>query len=357
MRRCPPVAILAIAVALATASPAAGWGTGPTEFGNPCVGNATAPGITAIGLDSGDYLPFPQNAGPWELRGGGPNAVIVSWKAQVAPGQGPLAQQLVAFRQMGESEEQLVGESAVETLVAGTNEFKTRIPIPEYALIGLRGPAATLLCEGASGEFTGEVEGAFLPGETRSFKMVLDSGVPAVAVAERDEDNDGYGDLTQDGCPDNSAFHGPCPFVRLENGIEEVRPNGILIRSWANVASQMQVSGYVVWRPLPRREAGSTKVRRQPKRTTVLEESAQSVPASTRAQFWVPLPRVVIRRLRQLSPDQHLNATLNLVVSGAPELEGRTMTKELHAKLPGLARAKASAATERARRSLLGSPG
>jgi hypothetical protein len=67
-----------------------------------------------------------------------------------------------------------------------------------------------------------------------------------------------------------------------------------------------------------------------------LDGGGQSVSAKTPALFWVPLPKAVVNQLRRMAPEEHLNATLTLTVSGALELEGRTMTKELHAKLPGL---------------------
>jgi hypothetical protein len=329
------IALLTIALGLAAAPGASALGFGPTEFGNTCIGNATVPGVTAIGLDNGVGVPLIKSAGPWELRGGGPGAVITRWKALLGSGQGPLVQQLVAFKQMDEQADLLVGESAIETLVEGTNEFATRIPIPEYAHIGLRGPASTLICDSAVGEVAGTVEGPFLPGETRHFQILTDKGVPAIAIAERDEDGDGYGDLTQDGCPIKAAFHDLCPMVALENGIQGVRRRGILVRAGANVSAQMQLSGSVTWRPPPRRIVGSTRLVRQPKRTARLDGGTQSVAAKTRALFWVPLPKAVIARLRRMAPEEHLNAKLRLVVFGALELEGETRTKELHAKLPG----------------------
>ena len=338
MGRCLSIAILATAVGLAAASSASAWGNGPTEFGNTCVGNATVPAVTAIGLDGGVNFPFAQNAGPWELRGGGPNAVISSWKAQLGPGQGPLQQQLVAFKQIGENEEQLVGESAVENLVEGGNEFKTRIPIPEYALIGLRGPVSTLLCEGASAQFTGRVAGPFQPGETRSFKIEMGTGVPAIAVAERDEDNDGYGDLTQDGCPIYASYQGPCPSLNLRSTLGSVLPSGIILDATPSVAAQVQASGSVSWRPPPRREKGSAQPKRQPLKTLPLASEPQAVAAAAAAQIWVPLPKAAIKQLRKTSPDRCLLATLTVTMSGAAELEGRTMTRLLHAKLPGMAR-------------------
>jgi hypothetical protein len=210
-------AIGAVALCLLLAAPA----SASQELGDRCVGNDSEAGWTAIVLNNSlNYPELPPIVPP---EGG---KVITRWKAQVGPGLAPLAQQLVAFKQMDEEEDLLVGESAVETLVEGTNEFLTRIPVPEYAHIGLRGPAQTLFCDHASGHLGAIVTGTWPVGERRHFKIETSMGVPAIAFVEPDRDGDGYGDETQDGCSDNPTFHGPCPTVTLENGIEEVWRKG-----------------------------------------------------------------------------------------------------------------------------------
>lgn len=320
---------MAAAAALLSIVPAA---PAAQELGDRCVGNDTEAGWTATVLNNNlSYPELPPVVPPEGAK------VITRWKAQVGPGVAPLAQQLVAFKQVDEEEDLLVGESAVETLVEGTNEFATRIPVPEYGHIGLRGPVQTLFCDHESGHLAGVVESPWAVGETRHFKVELNMGVPAIAFVEPDRDGDGYGDETQDGCSINAAVQGPCPIVTLRNGIQEVRRNGVLVQAGANVNTQMRLSGSVSWRPPPRRnDAG--KLVRQPKRTVRLDGGEQSVTANVGTLFWVPLPKAVTKRLRRMSPAQHLNAKLQLFVFGAPELEGRTTTKELNAKLPGQAK-------------------
>lgn len=331
MRRLLCAAILATALGLTTASSASAWGSGSTEFGNTCVGNATAPGITAIGLDNARG-PIPKNVGPWELRGGGPGAVITRWKAQLGPGIGPLAQQLVAFKQ-GEPQ-LLVGESAVETLVEGTSEFATRIPIPEYAQIGLRGPLSTLFCADAVGEFAGIVEGPWPVGEARAFETRTDTGVPAIAIAERDADGDGYGDLTQDKCTTTAEYHDPCPSVSIESHVAALERGAILIGVTVNVSTRVHVRGQVSW-PLPRKRGQAGRAKERPLRTVDLDAGIQDLAAGVPAVFRVPLPKPVTKQLRRMRPAQRLKATMLVGrLDRLTELPG-VVNRVLVVKLPG----------------------
>ena len=105
-----------------------------------CTANDSEPGWTVLavnswGLPMADYVP-PE----------GPK-VITGWRVKVGPGIGPLPQRLEVFEIKNEAHEfEKIGESATETLVAGTNSFSTRIPADEGDSVGLFGPAGTLVC-------------------------------------------------------------------------------------------------------------------------------------------------------------------------------------------------------------------
>jgi hypothetical protein len=301
------------------------------EVGDRCLANDTLPGRAAIVLNNG--LPG-QELSPHVPPE--PARVVTRWKVQVGPGLGPFAQQLVIVRQVGEGDDgRLVGESAVETVVEGGNEFATRIPVAGSAYIGLRGPTGALVCDDASGHIGGSVDGPWATGEGRHIDVELDMGVPVTAVAELDRDGDGYGDETQDGCPDNALFHGPCPIVALTSGVIEVRRGAILIRPALNVNGRMAVSGSTSWTLPGRGQGKGTKMRRT--RTVHLEGGEQEVLADLRATFRIPLPKAVTRYLGKLDRDRKLKAKLDLVAFGAVELEGRRMTKTLNVRLPGRA--------------------
>lgn len=329
--------ILGVAFALCLLTAASASAT--REFGKRCTGNAVRPNSTALLMANGEESPaFSADAGPWELWGS-KTAVITRWRAEVGPGLGPLSQQLVAFNWPGESETVVrnLGESAIETLHEGSNEFATRIPIPEYAHIGLRGPSGALYCEATAMGLIGFVEGPFPAGSIGSMKTEFPDGVPAIAFLEPDRDGDGYGDETQDGCPSSALWHGPCPMVTLHSGVIEVRPGAIVIRPALNVDSRIAVTGTVSW-TLPPRKGGPQARAKQRTRTVRLDGGAQNVPANVPTAFRVPLPKAVLKHLGRLSRERKQKANLKIVASGAPELEGRTMEKILNVRLPGRAK-------------------
>jgi hypothetical protein len=311
------------AVGMLSATPAS---ASLLEAGDRCVANDSKANWTAIVLNNGIsfYPELPPLVAPEGAR------VIVRWKVQVGPGLAPIAQQLVAFRQVEEEEDQLVGESAVEALHEGTNEFATRIPVPEYAHVGLRGPSQTLLCDHESGHIGGIVEGPWAVGETRHFKGEVNLGVPVIAYVEPDQDGDGYGDLTQDGCPGNAAYTGPCPVTPVValSTRSELKRKAILVTVSSTAAAPVQVFGQVRWRV--RQPGPKGKVVKLSQGLNAGAELTVSPGAPVR--FRVSLEESVLRRLGRIEPSQHLTANLT---ARATDLAGRVVQRHFKLRLPG----------------------
>lgn len=296
------------------------------EFGDRCVANEAVMGWTAIVDNNGQHsFPLQPVARPEQ------NSVITRWKAVLAPGTGPIRQQLLAFRQVGEGDERLIGESATETLVDGPNEFPTRIPIPEYGRIGLNGPDRTLLCKEEDGRLAGLVENPFALGETRRIK-VADFGVPAVAVIEPDRDGDGWGDETQDQCPVSSAFHGVCPVVSFSAGHVKVKQRAILVDVSIGVTTTTYATPYVsVYGEIP--------VRGRPEPIRI-EGGTREVPVGGGvATFRLPLPPGLVRRLARLIPKRFVTIQMRAVTVNASDVAGRDMSRAWTVKLHGRRRA------------------
>lgn len=315
MRRSLAAITAALALGLATTPGAAA----AEQIGNPCVGDDTQAGTTMIGLSNQGSEPFMNPIVPPEHR-----FVITRWRVQVAPGIGPLAQQLVASHQVGEEDDVKVGESAVETLVPGSNEFATRVPVSEYDHIGLRGPEQTLICNRALNT-AGRVKGDWATGEQRHFEVLVNVGVPVTAWVERDADGDGFGDESQDGCPASSAFQGPCPIVNL-TARAELKRRAILVRVTASSEAPVQVFGHVNWKV--RQRSGENR------RLTVLlgSATARTLAAGATSTFRLPLSKPIKRRLERLSPKQSLRAHL---AARATDLAGKAVQRRLTVRLPG----------------------
>jgi hypothetical protein len=323
VRKCVSTAVLAVLLCLAATSSATAKAV---EFGNRCVGNDTEAGWTLIGFENGeDGAALPSNAGPHELWGA-PNAVITHWRVQVGPGIASLSQQLLAFDATSESEDRVVGESAVATLHEGTNEFATRIPIHEYDHIGLRGPTETLFCDKAEENYAGLVEGDFPTGESRRYEVLTNTGVPAIAIVEPDVDGDGYGDETQDKCPWRPLFHDPCPKVEFSLRTQAIRRGAALASVHINATATVRASAEIM---IPR-----SKKTLSP-RVVPIDLGSQLVTADTPATLRVPLPKVALRRLAKMRHREKLKVEITATASEAPELEGEARTRELTVRIPG----------------------
>jgi hypothetical protein len=105
----------------------------------------------------------------------------------------------------------------------GENVFSTRIPILAGDRIGLFGNSetGTLFCAETPetenpGDSIGEFTGNPTTGSTAKLsKTKTEQLVPVRAVIEPDADHDGFGDETQDGCPQSASFQGPCPTITI----------------------------------------------------------------------------------------------------------------------------------------------
>jgi hypothetical protein len=321
MRRIAVGIVVVGACALVGAPSASAFLTWPQQFGDPCAATTVAPGQTALAITNNMSGAALSVQAPPEAT-----AVITKWKVN-APGDiGPIPEQLVAFHQVGAEEDQLVGESSLETVVSGAaNEFATRLPIPEGGQIGLRGPDGALICSEPA-HLAGLVAEPWAVGESRHFKIEVSMGVPVVATLEPDRDHDGYGDETQDKCPSQPAIHTACPFVVLRPVAKAFR-RGILVEVSTGDPTQVEVTGQVGWGYRP--PSGGPN-----KRLIVglLAGGPQEVGTGATVGFWLPLPKSVIGRLGKLTNKEKLNAHLSVV---ATDVVGHQTTRKMGVRLPG----------------------
>jgi hypothetical protein len=295
-----------LSAAPATASQSAGWN---------CVADDVETGWTVL-ASGGSFFPLPPSIPPE-----GPK-VITRWTVAVEPGLAPIRQRLEAHEIQREASEgfefKKVGESALETLVAGVNSFPTRIPVSEGNNVGLYGPEGTLFCGKEEGAVSHLYEGAAATGETKAFKTAVGVGTPVVVTVEDDRDNDGFGDETQDGCPASAALQTPCPPLTLTTR-REVKQKAILVHVTTATDASTVVSGRIGWNV--RRADGS-------KRRLILGLSggrSQNLAAGVTTTFRVRLPNAVQRRLERLTPMQTMRA--NLTVSVADVFKAKVQQK------------------------------
>jgi hypothetical protein len=146
--------------------------------------------------------------------------------------------------------------------------------------------------------------------------------IPASVTIEPDADHDGYGDETQDQCPQNPAAHFQCSVVapvpalsvsalaRAQKGSAQVL-----------VASSVQASVTVT---------ATVKLGKGKKAT--LRGGTKSVAPGAIAPFTLRFPAKLKSRLAKLSPKQFLKLK---VQTSARDALGQTRTRLTPLKLPG----------------------
>lgn len=307
------LAALLLLAPAASASSEAGWG---------CTADDSEAGWTLLAA-GGSFDPIPPVIPPE-----GPK-VITGWGVWVGPGLGPLAQRLEVFEIQNEtSDYKKIGESATETVTQGHNSFQTRIPVTEGDSIGLYGPVETLACK-EEGAVSLLYEGAAGTGETKHFEIASNTGTPLRVVVEDDRDSDGYGDQSQDGCPESVLFHTSCPLPAISVGTVAVKKRAIWIEASNNTDASFEAVGEVRWPARPKPTAAASTIARY---IGLSSGPAVQVAAGTPVTLMVSLPKKVRKRLAALSPRHSIQARIDVKVTNLVPYVG---THEIKVKLPG----------------------
>lgn len=303
-----------------------------TASASAAVSDEAGWGCTADGSRVGwTLLAAPRPGSPYSPLVKESPGVIVSWNVRVGPGLSPLAQQLGVFRPVsGGGEYTKVAASPIETFGEKTETVPTRIPVQAGDLLGLHGPEATFVCSDQGSPAPSLFEGDVALGETKAFKVEPGARAPVIAVVESDADGDGYGDASQDRCPESALFQTPCPFVALDIGKVTVKTKAILVEVGNNTQASVEARGEVRW------AAGAMKGGQAPRQVKVKLHSAaaMAVTPGTMAVLRVPLRKPILRKLDQLRPQQALRARIDVM---GTNLVPYTGTHELKVRLPGRA--------------------
>lgn len=333
MRSLRAVALVGMVLALALA--AAPGASASIEVGDDCAANVA----------EGPYSVFPEaTASGGSLPLATPvSGVVTSWKVNSALSEA-VAERLAVFRSAGIAGTfQVIGESNEVSVAPGSNVFPTRVPVQAGDRIGvvaasLDSPAYCLT--GNNDDVARFFDGNAGTGSTHLFAAIEEVRVPVVATIEPDKDADGYGDETQDGCPQSAAYQGPCPTIALDS-FPIVLKRSVLVLVSASEAASVQVFGQVGWRP---RHKGGALASKTPKKPgdqmstgvivglsggTTLAKPGEVTP------FNVKLPKSVLRHLDQIAPKRVVKGT---ITARTTDLAGRetehTITIRLHGRRP-----------------------
>lgn len=157
------------------------------------------------------------------------------------------------------------------------------------------------------------VESEANTGIDATLKVVpVKTGVQVGGVLQPDIDGDGYGDATQDACPQSAAFHTACPTVDFAPAYS-VGPASIKVKVRTSAKTPVGVAGR-----LPG-GGGTPKV-------------VQSAPAGKVATFSLPIPDGLEARLARLDSSRSLTLRLR---AHAVQVDGAPSTDHLLVRLPG----------------------
>jgi hypothetical protein len=314
------VAAVALAGLAGTSSAAAA-----TEFGSGCTANGTFDG-GGISLAHGMTSPLPAAAPS--------SGVITEWKVNVGslptyvPAgavlvQPTLDEQLYVVRASDPSHYTVVGKSEFgRASLNAPSSFLTRIPVQQGDLLALVGPNA-LSCRtkdlGDKTSFFSTTPGIGGVIETK-FEPLSGTQLPVVAKIEPDVDGDGYGDETQDKCPQSAAYQGPCPVVKL-GVVPTVKAKAVILHVSASPSARVTVAATV---PL-----GKGK-------KVTLSAPGRTITPGRLASFKLALTPRVTKALATLSTKKALRMK---ITATAPNLTGWPSKTATTVKLKGQAKA------------------
>jgi hypothetical protein len=148
--------------------------------------------------------------------------------------------------------------------------------------------------------------------------------VPVVARIEPDLDGDGYGDETQDKCPQSAAYQTPCPVVTVSS-LSVTHPRVVTVYVSSSLSAPIAVSAAV--------KVGKEKA-------VTLDAPGQTVAPGTLGRFNLALTKPVLNTLRRLTVKKSLTVRVSASatnVTGSPstatsKLKLRGQRKPVHRK-------------------------
>jgi hypothetical protein len=314
------LAIVAAAIALVGVNSA----SAATVFGSNCAANRAAEGEAAGAVWVSTAHPGIPLSATAPISG-----VISEWTVNSdlkVVSEGKLAgefprmyqQRLLVLHAEGEFFK-VVGEAPGGPLnLIGASTYLTRLPVQQGDFLGIAGNPFTLFCQtgSAADSFVDTVGGTPVGSSFKPLDSKVGLQVPVVARVEPDVDGDGYGDETQDQCPQSAAYQTACPVVTVSS-LSLAHPKAVTVYVSSSLAAPIAVSAKV--------KVGKGK-------TATLKARAQTVAPGALGHFNLVLTKKVLNTLKALTTKKSL--TLKISAS-ATNVTGLPSTAKSKLKLRG----------------------
>ncbi len=242
--------------------------------------------------------------------------VVTSWKVQSAPFLEPRTMVLKVIRQVG-AEYEVVAESAPGLVAEKPHQFPTRIPVGAGVSFGVTSSKSFPACTVSAGNTVGIFGDVPIGGKAKPFETRTERLLSLAAVVEPDADGDGYGDETQDQCPQSALVHtGACPVPPSAASVKVTKTrlegNTVAVFLSSNGDATATLTGSIQGK----RVAGPVTA---------------AVPAGQVGRGYLQLPKKVRKRLAKLPRKRHLNLVVDIQVDSA----GGHSTLSFERSLPG----------------------
>ena len=298
---------LLIAGALASI-PSSALAAPPNDFGNGCLATTTTPNTTVVMTSKSGLNSLPITA---------PSSGVITKATFNVPPAPTIPTVMKTLRPTGVvNEYTVISQSASINVGTGNVAYDVRLPVTAGDLLGLYSGLGTLMCSTANAsDIVAGVTGDIQPGTAATYAPVTSRALSAVATIEPDVDHDGYGDTTQDLCPQSAAFHTACPVIVLDSF---AAPSGKTITMV--VATNNDASVTVL---------GTAKVNGK---KIKLKGGTKTVTPGTLARFKVKVPAALKAALAALPPGKTIKIKLT---ASATDVVGRVTTDKSSVKLHG----------------------
>jgi hypothetical protein len=229
------LALAALTVALLTIPASA---AGAAEFGSDCSADQISmSGFIMVQEQKEPGSPFPV-AAPFA-------GILTSWTSRGdAFGAEPNVGYMKVLRPAVPGEFTVIGESTSELVGPGTHTHPARIAVGAGDRVALFGNEGSFYCDtSAPGDLVWSLNRNLAIGSSALFAANAPGiQVPVSATVEPDSDNDGFGDETQDRCPQLATLHEvPCPSLTL-SFFSLVTKKAVLVYVSAGTQARITVS-------------------------------------------------------------------------------------------------------------------
>jgi hypothetical protein len=302
------LAMVVAAISLAGVSSA----SAATVFGSGCTATQITDGAIWVSTGHGTTSPLPVTAPiPGVITEWTVNTDIVVEQEGKLAGEFPriLQQRLLVLAAEGPESFKVVGEAAGGPLnLKGSNTYTARIPVQAGDFLGLAGNPFTAWCDTKDPADTyAAATGGTPPGSVFRVERATGHQIPVAARVEPDVDGDGYGDETQDQCPQSAAYQTACPVVTVSS-LSLTHPKSVTVYVSSSLVAPIVVSAKV--------KVGKGK-------TASLKARPQTVAPGALGRFNLVLTKKVLNTLKALTTKKSLTLKISASatnVTGLPSI-------------------------------------